>query len=230
MYGHRNPNPTALVLAALLSAVIAISLHPLGILKKRVQDISDGHLGVQAPAKGRDEVGEITRVFNTMSRNVEFRDKEIRLTSEGYSRFVPDRVFGLLEKSSVIDVRLEDQTSVEATVLNCSVGAFDDIARSLRSREMFRLRSSSWVTLWRGSRAGKASQLSWGAPSWRENSTTATERSAFFTAPARGFRSGNPRAVSPAGARVRMDGKSASSLSRAATEGDVSPGRAGATR
>jgi class 3 adenylate cyclase/HAMP domain-containing protein len=130
---------TLLVLAALLSVVIAVSLHPLGILKKRVQEISDGHLGVQAPAKGRDEVGEITRVFNTMSRNVEFRDKEIRLTSEGYSRFVPDRVFGLLEKSSVIDVHLEDQTSVEATVLNCSVGAFDDIARSLRSREMFRL-------------------------------------------------------------------------------------------
>jgi|GEM_PF-6935047 len=128
-----------LVLAALLSAVIAISLHPLGTLKKRVQEISDGRLGVQAPEKGRDEVGEITRVFNTMSRNVEFRDREIRLTSEGYSRFVPDRVFGLLEKSSVIDVHLEDQTSVEATVLNCSVGAFDEIARSLRSREMFRL-------------------------------------------------------------------------------------------
>ena len=127
------------VLAALLSGVIAVSLHPLGTLKKRVQEIADGRLGVQAPEKGRDEVGEITRVFNTMSRNVEFRDREIRLTSEGYSRFVPDRVFGLLEKSSVIDVHLEDQTSVEATVLNCSVGAFDEIARSLRSREMFRL-------------------------------------------------------------------------------------------
>ena len=127
------------VLAVLLSAVIAYSLHPLGILKRRVQEISDGNLGVQAPERGRDEVAEITRAFNAMSRSVAFRDKEIRMTSDGYSRFVPARVFDLLEKSSVIDVRLEDQTSVEATVLNCSVGAFDDIARSLRSREMFRL-------------------------------------------------------------------------------------------
>lgn len=127
------------VLAVLLSGVIAYSLHPLGTLRRRVQEISDGKLGVQAPVRGNDEVSEITRTFNTMSTNVAFRDKEIRLTSEGYSRFVPARVFGLLEKSSVIDVRLEDQTSVEATVLNCSVGAFDQIARGLRSKEMFRL-------------------------------------------------------------------------------------------
>ncbi len=127
------------VLAVLLSAVIAYSLHPLGILRQRVQEISDGKLGVQAPVRGNDEVSEITRTFNAMSTNVAFRDKEIRQTSEGYARFVPARVFGLLEKSSVIDVRLEDQTSVEATVLNCSVGAFDHIARSLRSKEMFRL-------------------------------------------------------------------------------------------
>lgn len=127
------------VLAVLLSGVIAYSLHPLGALRQRVQEISDGKLGVQAPVRGNDEVSEITRAFNAMSTNVAFRDKEIRLTSEGYSRFVPAQVFGLLEKSSVIDVRLEDQTSVEATVLNCSVGAFDHIARGLRSREMFRL-------------------------------------------------------------------------------------------
>ena len=127
------------VLAVLLSAVIAYSLHPLGILRQRVQEISDGKLGVQAPVRGNDEVSEITRTFNAMSTNVAFRDREIRQTSEGYARFVPSRVFGLLEKSSVIDVRLEDQTSVEATVLNCSVGAFDHIARSLRSKEMFRL-------------------------------------------------------------------------------------------
>lgn len=127
------------VLAVLLSAVIAYSLHPLGVLKRRVDELRDGSLGVQAPEHGRDEVAEITRAFNDMSRSVAFRDKEIRLTSDGYSRFVPARVFDLLEKSSVIDVRLEDQTSVEATVLNCSAGAFDDIARSLRSKEMFRL-------------------------------------------------------------------------------------------
>lgn len=127
------------VLALLLSAVIALSLRPLGILKKRVQEISEGKLGVQAPERGNDEVSEITRTFNTMSKNVAFRDREIRLTSQGYSRFVPARMFGLLDKSSVIDVRLEDSTSVEATVLNCSVGAFDEIARSLRSKEMFRL-------------------------------------------------------------------------------------------
>lgn len=126
-------------LALLLSCVIVFSLHPLRALKERVQEISDGKLGVQAPERGNDEVSEITRVFNAMSRNVAFRDKEMRLTSDGYSRFVPSRVFGLLEKSSVIDVRLEDQTSVEATVLNCTVSAFDDIARTLRSKEMFRL-------------------------------------------------------------------------------------------
>lgn len=127
------------VLAALLSAVIAISLHPLGLLRRKVEEIRDGKLGVQAPVHGHDEVSAITRAFNDMSTNVAFRDREIRMTSDGYSRFVPSRVFRLLEKSSVIDVRLEDQTSVEATVLNCSVGAFDQIARGLRSQEMFRL-------------------------------------------------------------------------------------------
>ncbi|MEG1988989.1 MAG: HAMP domain-containing protein [Oscillibacter sp.] len=127
------------VLATLLSCVIFYSLHPLKSLRERVQEISDGKLGVQTAERGNDEVSEIARVFNAMSRNVAFRDKEIHLTSDGYSRFVPFRVFGLLDKSSVIDVRLADQTSVEAMVLNCSVGAFDEMARSLRSKEMFGL-------------------------------------------------------------------------------------------
>lgn len=126
-------------LALLLSGVLVYSLGPLKTLKERVGQISDGNLGVQAPERGNDEVSEITRVFNAMSRNVEFRDKELRATSDGFSRFVPARVFDLLEKPSVIDVHLADQTSVDATVLNCSMDAFDELARQLRSKEMFRL-------------------------------------------------------------------------------------------
>ncbi len=132
-------NLTAMgILAVLLSGVILYSLHPLRALKDRVIRISGGELGVQAPERSNDEITEIIRAFNTMSRNVAIRDTEIRQTSKGYARFVPERVFTLLEKSSVIDVHLADQTSVTATVLNCSVGSFDRIARDMRSKEMFR--------------------------------------------------------------------------------------------
>ncbi len=126
------------VLTLLLSGVIVYSLQPLSDLKVRVLEISDGKLGVQAPERSNDEITEIIRAFNTMSRNVAIRDTEIRQTNKGYSRFVPERVFALLEKSSVIDVQLADQTSVMATVLNCSVSSFDDLARNMRSKEMFR--------------------------------------------------------------------------------------------
>lgn len=127
------------ILAGLLSLVIGYSLHPLGRLKRTVTEIADGNLGAQTTVRGHDEVAEISRVVNHMSQNVEYRDREIRATSDGYARFVPAEVFDLLDKQSVIDVELADQTHVDAMVLGCGVATFDEAIRTMASKEMFAL-------------------------------------------------------------------------------------------
>ncbi|MFI3312571.1 MAG: HAMP domain-containing protein [Eubacteriales bacterium] len=125
------------LLIGLLTGVIVYSLYPLGRLKRTVNRIAEGDLGVQTTVHGHDEVAEISQVVNRMSYNVAYRDREIRATSEGYSRFVPAEVFQLLDKSSVIDVELADQTYVDGVILGCGVSSFDQAVRAMDAKEMF---------------------------------------------------------------------------------------------
>ena len=127
------------LLILLLSVILLRSLAPLKELKDKVQEIIDGHLGVQTSVRGRDEVAEIGQVFNQMSRSIEYHVNELTDLKDGYFRFVPSKLFQILRKNSVIDVHLGDQTQGAITILSFNAVDFDKIARTMTGEEMFGL-------------------------------------------------------------------------------------------
>ncbi len=131
--------PVLVILLALLAVILLRSLAPLKQLRESVRAIINGQLGIQTPVRGRDEVAEIGRVFNQMSVSIESKVNELTDLNEGYYKFVPSKMFQLLRKSSVTDVRLGDQTNEETTILSFNVMKFEEMVSTMTGAEMFRL-------------------------------------------------------------------------------------------
>lgn len=128
-----------LVLIILLTGILMRSLAPLKTLKESVQEIINGRLGIQTPVRGNDEVAEIGKVFNQMSTSIEFHVNELTDLNEGYYKFVPSKMFNLLRKSSVIDVRLGDQTREDITIFSFDAVKFEELVSTMNGEEMFNL-------------------------------------------------------------------------------------------
>ena len=87
-----------LVLLVLVNSSI---ISPVRILKNGVEKMADGELGVQVPIKSRDEIGEISEVFNRMSFNIGSHIQEIMDLNDGYYKFVPSAIFEILGKRAL---------------------------------------------------------------------------------------------------------------------------------
>lgn len=126
-----------IVLIGLLVLLLLISLAPLKALKESIKAIIHGNLGIQARVKGNDEIAEITQVFNQMSSSIDYHVKELSALNEGYFKFVPAKIFKILRKGSVIDVKLGDQMNSDITILSFNVVDFDKMISSMNSQQMF---------------------------------------------------------------------------------------------
>lgn len=107
----------------LLLVVQTTILNPIKLLRKNVEAMAEGKLGVQTELNGTDEVAGIAAVFNRMSKNIEGHVLEIERLNESYYKFVPLKIFELIGKSSVTDVHLGDQKNADVTV--CTIHAKD---------------------------------------------------------------------------------------------------------
>ncbi len=128
-----------IILILLLSLLIILCLRPLIHLKTCVNDIINGNMGVQAKIHGRDEIADIGNVFNNMSKSIEVSVNELRLLNEGYFKFVPSKMFSILRKSSVIDIKLGDEVSTNIAVFTVNGNEFDNVMGELTSDKMFDL-------------------------------------------------------------------------------------------
>ncbi len=107
-------------------------------LKQGVQKMADGELGVQVFCKRRDEIGDITTVFNRMSRKISNHMDETQELNRAYRKFVPPDTFDILHKRSVVDISLGDQEEAELTVLCMEPVGFKEYVHNLSSEETFR--------------------------------------------------------------------------------------------
>ncbi|MEG1459407.1 MAG: HAMP domain-containing protein [Acetivibrio sp.] len=123
----------ALIICFLLFMLLMQStiLNPLKVLKRNVEAMADGKLGVQTQVNGTDEVAGIAAVFNRMSQNIEGHVREIELLNESYYKFVPLKMFELIGKSSVVDVRLGDRKNAEVTVCTMHVRDFEKMVHTI---------------------------------------------------------------------------------------------------
>jgi class 3 adenylate cyclase/HAMP domain-containing protein len=130
-----------IVLICMLVLIIIIQrsvIKPVKVLKNYVEEIAEGKFGNQMKIKGHDEISEISSVFNRMSESIEGNMNEIHILNAAYYKYVPSKIFEILNKSSVIDVQLGNQVNVDLCVLDFNVPGFHDVTRRMQSMEMFR--------------------------------------------------------------------------------------------
>ncbi|MFR5245837.1 MAG: HAMP domain-containing protein [Clostridium sp.] len=99
--------------------------------------MADGELGVQVPIKSRDEIGEISEVFNRMSFNIGSHIQEIMDLNDGYYKFVPSAIFEILGKKSIKEINLGDNRTVPLEVLRMQINNFEEKTRQMDAGKLF---------------------------------------------------------------------------------------------
>ncbi len=112
-------------------------LRTVARLKQGVQKMLEGELGVQVICRRKDELGEITQVFNRMSEKIAKHMQEMEELNSAYQKFVPPETFDILRKESVVDLRLGDQAQEELTILSMEPCGFTEKTRHMPAEEMF---------------------------------------------------------------------------------------------
>lgn len=125
------------ILCGLLAIVLSVFLYPLRRLKAAVSAMAAGELGCTVKTAGRDEVAGITVAFNEMSLKIQAQMEFIRACLEGYEKFVPGRLFAILNRKDVTEVELGDQKEIVAAVLAAGAGEFEAFQRNARGEELY---------------------------------------------------------------------------------------------
>ncbi len=106
-------------------------------LKRGAQELSDGNLDVEIMSRRRDEIGDITRVFNRMSASIRGHIGEMEELNAAYQKFIPPETFAILRKKSIADIRLGDQARVNLTVLSMEPKSAKRVMPEFSSEQTF---------------------------------------------------------------------------------------------
>ena len=124
---------------ALITSIVLGTFFTRGILELEavVQRFGRRDFQARAVVRSGDEVGRLGVSFNSMAQTIEDHSQELQNLLTAYSRFVPQDFLRLLEKKSILDVRLGDQVQREMTVLFSDIRSFTTLSESMTPRESF---------------------------------------------------------------------------------------------
>ncbi len=122
----------------LITLILGYWLYPLKRLKKGVEEIRDGNFGVTVPVRGKDEVAEISEVFNRMSFNIQGHIRQVDRFNRASFRFIPSSIFKLLKKEGVADIEKGDNTTKPATALSFHTVTFNTRMRTMTGEQMYK--------------------------------------------------------------------------------------------
>lgn len=129
------------IIGLLMIASLVIGLYylllPLKKLKNGVTELSEGNLGVQVVVESNDEVAEISEVFNKMSRNLKIDMDKLTRLNDAYHRFVPLKMFEILNKRNILDVKIGDQVKTNISLLSLTTNNFEDLSYRMNTSEIF---------------------------------------------------------------------------------------------
>ena len=84
----------------------------------------------------------LSQIFSNAFNSVKTLSKNLALTNQSYSRFVPVEFLKFLDKESIIDIQLGDQMQKEMTVLFSDIRSFTDLSERMTPRENFNFLNS----------------------------------------------------------------------------------------
>jgi class 3 adenylate cyclase/HAMP domain-containing protein len=129
---------TALSLAVLLSIFVGFQMTKgIRLLDSVVRRFAMKEFDVRAPVLSSDEVGNLSKSFNTMAQTIDGYSKRLEALLKAYGRFVPHSFLDFLKKESVVDLRLGDHVQQEMTVLFSDIRSFTTLSESMTPRENF---------------------------------------------------------------------------------------------
>lgn len=126
-----------LTMIVIMISVLYYLLMPLKRLKNGVDELLKGNLGVQIQINSNDEVAEISRVFNKMSENLKNDMDKLTNLNEAYYRFVPLKMFELLNRKNILDVRMGDQVKTNISLLSMTTNNFKELSATMDTEEIF---------------------------------------------------------------------------------------------
>jgi class 3 adenylate cyclase/HAMP domain-containing protein len=126
-----------LVVILLLVVVDIILFLSLNSLRRASHQVNQGRLGITVSARRRDEIGDLSRDFNTMS--VKLKDFFSRLEElrDANSRFVPVEFINYLGKDSIADVRSGEQKRRQLTLFFADIRSFTALSEGMTPKENF---------------------------------------------------------------------------------------------
>ncbi|MGA2762564.1 MAG: adenylate/guanylate cyclase domain-containing protein [Spirochaetia bacterium] len=133
----------AVVAAALALTVISSILlgtlftHGIITLDKVVRTFDKDNMDVRSKLRSRDEVGRLSISFNHMAETIQEYSARQAAFLDAYGKFVPHEFLRLLEKGSILDVKLGDQTQKDMTVLFSDIMSFTTLSESMTPEQNF---------------------------------------------------------------------------------------------
>jgi class 3 adenylate cyclase/HAMP domain-containing protein len=135
---------TLAVIAAALVLTVASSIllgtfFTRGIVRldRAVRTFDKDNLSVRVSVRSRDEVGRLGMSFNEMADTIQEYNARQEALLRAYGRFVPHELLTLLDKGSILDVKLGDQIQKDMTVLFSDIRSFTRLSESMTPFENF---------------------------------------------------------------------------------------------
>lgn len=127
------------IVLVLVIFVIVRMIRPLRILNESVKDITEGNWGTTVTVRTQDEIGNLSLVFNNMSLFIRDYINELTKLNEIYYKFIPLKVFELMNKKSIIEVGLGDYSKQEMTIVFINTYNYFDLSKGMGSKEQLDL-------------------------------------------------------------------------------------------
>lgn len=110
-------------------------IRPLRELNTSVEEVNGGKWGVTVPVRTRDEIGNLSALFNQMSLFIKDYITELSKLNEMYFKFIPLKFFELMEKKSILEVGLGDYSKQEMTVTFINTYNYFELVSHMKSQE-----------------------------------------------------------------------------------------------
>ncbi len=122
------------LLLVVMVCFIMVSLHQslknLRLLKNAVVAVSDGYWETTVDIHTHDEMEDIGNAFNRMSYRVsKYLDSIVKLNT-AYERFVPNKIFHLLGKETILDVKLGDKVIRKLGIMSVFIQQLDEMNKA----------------------------------------------------------------------------------------------------
>lgn len=125
-----------IIICAILIAGFVNIMKPLHSIKDGLEEFSKGNLNERLKITTNDELSDICRVFNKMTGDIQTQMVNLKNISETYYRFIPQRIFEILDKKSFSELNLDSTVEKNLCILDFSLTLKDEKLDLKTSKEL----------------------------------------------------------------------------------------------